>query len=79
MNLKPLASNMTELELEDKFIMFSYQTPVVVIFKNSDEVWKTCARWSNTTSRHIKKYLFQTGKESLATFVDQQYISDLVK
>lgn len=59
MNLKPLAANMTELELAGGVkVLFSYRTPVaaVVFIDGMAQAVKTEKRWSNTTSRHINKW-----------------------
>lgn len=62
MNLTPLASNMTELELNGVIgglplkVLFSYRTPVAF----SDSVglcFITDQYWSRTTSKHINKWL----------------------
>ena len=70
MNLKPIASNMTELTVNladyrgDTKILFSYSTPVAAM--NLSPEWhkefgsaciKTDCQWSKTTSRHINKWL----------------------
>lgn len=63
MNLNPIASNMTELDLCDGVkVLFSYKTPVAaVIIEETPEgprqhQYKTSTRWSNTTQRHINKW-----------------------
>lgn len=78
MNLKPIASNMTELELDNVRILFSYSTPVACIgyHDNGDcFVYKTDKKWSNTTTRHVNKYV--TGK--WAQPMPQEYFDNLVK
>lgn len=55
-SLKPLGSNMTEIEIEGYKVLFSYQTPVAY----SDSVglcFITDKYWSRTTSKHINKWL----------------------
>ncbi len=55
MQLKPIASNMTELVLNDGTqVLFSYQTPVACLINN--EFYKTNKKWSVTTSKHIGKW-----------------------
>lgn len=57
MNLKPLRTNMTELELSNgNLIMFSYQTPVATFIANEDKWYRTEKKWSQTTERHINKW-----------------------
>ena len=58
MNLKPIKTNMTELEFENMSILFSYKTPVAALIKEN-EIWhqyKTDKFWSKTTSRHINQW-----------------------
>lgn len=56
MKLKPLASNLTELELENVTIYFSYKTPVAGCDANGD-FFRSSAYYSPTTTKHIKKAL----------------------
>lgn len=56
MKLKPLASNLTELELENVTIYFSYKTPVAGCDANGD-FFRTSTHYSPTTTKHIKKAL----------------------
>ena len=72
MNLKPLASNKTELTLGDGTqVLFSYQTPVACWING--EFFKTSKKWSNTTSRHINSWVH------LATEKPQEFFDNLVK
>jgi hypothetical protein len=72
MNLKPLASNKTELTLEDGTqVLFSYETPVACWING--EFFKTSKKWSNTTSRHINSWVH------LATEKPQEFFDNLVK
>lgn len=58
MNLKPIASNMTEVTLNDgTCILFSYKTPVAAMKADWKTAVKTSKKWSNTTTRHINKWL----------------------
>lgn len=77
MNLKPIASNMTELTLDNKTILFSYQTPVAALV-NENGNWhqyKTEKFWSQTTSRHINKWNPRGGAFGLRP---QEYFDNLV-
>jgi len=56
MKLKPLASNMTEVEVGDFTILFSYQTPVAC-HEAGVGVSQTEHKWSATTTRHINKWM----------------------
>jgi len=72
MNLKPIASNKTELTLGDGTqVLFSYETPVACWIQG--EYFKTSKKWSNTTSRHINSWVH------LATEKPQEYFDNLVK
>tara|TARA_X000000950_G_scaffold289078_1_gene409598 strand:- start:6916 stop:7164 length:249 start_codon:yes stop_codon:yes gene_type:complete len=73
LNLKSIGSNMTELEVGNTSILFSYQTPVAGYddqgaFRSND--W-----FSMTTTKHINKYL---GGKDVGREVDQSYIEGLV-
>jgi len=59
MNLKPLASNMTEVEIGNKLVLFSYKTPVAYL--DGENVYVTDKFWSRTTSRHITKWFDSMG------------------
>jgi len=58
MKLTPIKANMNEVDLGDKKVLFSYQTPVAVLIKEG-ETWhqyKTSKSWSRTTTRHINQW-----------------------
>jgi len=57
LKLKPIASNMTEIETEKATILFSYETPVAACMNDGSGFVRTDKRWSVTTSRHINKWL----------------------
>ena len=57
MKIKPIASNLTELHTDDAVILFSYETPVAALRKADHEYLRTDQFWSQTTSRHINKWL----------------------
>lgn len=90
MRLKPVASNMTELHLNNgTIVLFSYETPVAAItFKNGchSDVIKTSKKWSNTTTRHINKWFNMNNdyepSKHLSAFnvkeVDQSILDNLV-
>jgi len=56
MELTPLASNMTELQTDSASLLFSYSTPVAGRCDGIDGPFKTAQHYSQTTTRHIKKY-----------------------
>ncbi len=77
MTLNPIAENMTEIEFSDKIVgglpikvLFSYRTPVAM----SDSVglcFTTEKRWSNTTNRHITRWLQgRPARKEKQTFFD---------
>lgn len=56
MKIKPVGSNMTELRLDDVHVLFSYETPVAACIFGKGYV-RTAQRYSQTTTRHINKWL----------------------
>ena len=75
MTLHPIASNMTELRIENTVILFSYKTPVACCIYPNMEYFKTDCRWSRTTSKHINKWL----NSNTAIEKPQEYFDELVK
>ena len=82
MQIKPIASNMTELTFTPKettaygdfSVLYSYSTPVAGY---SDEgAFRTDQFYSVTTSKHINKYL---GGKDVGKKVPQSYIDALVE
>jgi hypothetical protein len=72
MKLKPIGSNMTELNINGISILFSYETPVAGY--DSNGAFRTNEHYSSTTTRHINKYLGKgTGR-----LVSQEFINNLV-
>ena len=55
MNIKPLGSNQTELEIKGARVLFSYSTPVAC--ESVGKRYRTDKKWSQTTSRHINAWL----------------------
>lgn len=78
MKLKPIGSNMTELEVYTGDtpirVLFSYQTPVAT-YDDVNGYRRTNVKYSVTTSRHIAHWL----KGFNAEIVDQSEIDNLVK
>lgn len=71
MQLKHIASNMTEIVLPNVRILYSYDTPVAGVRKSPDQDWndtnvmncfKTSKDWSRTTSKHVRKYFREEWK-----------------
>jgi len=81
MKLKPIASNMTEVEVGNKVILFSYQTPVAYHDLGVGYA-KTNKHWSATTSRHINKWLKLNGYSAERgdglREVDQEVLDSLI-
>ena len=81
MKLKQIASNMTELHLNNGIVVcFSYETPVAAygcrncLGLNIPQAIKTSTKYSKTTTKHIKKWNASQFHE-----VDQSVLDDLVK
>lgn len=77
MKLKPIASNMTELHLDNgTIVLFSYETPVAASGINGLQVTKT--KYSVTTSKHINKWVgYKPNLEKCG--VEQSVLDNLVK
>tara|TARA_S200002703_G_scaffold121150_1_gene106998 strand:+ start:178 stop:411 length:234 start_codon:yes stop_codon:yes gene_type:complete len=56
MKIKSVGSNMTELQLKDAHVLFSYETPVAACIFGEGFV-RTSQWYSQTTTRHINKWL----------------------
>lgn len=74
LHLTPLGPNITEVRYGDKYVLFSYQTPVAYS-DNSGSCFATKTKYSNTTSKHIKTWL--SGR--IAKLVDQSIIDNIVR
>lgn len=74
MKLRPIASNMTEVETSKATVLFSYRTPVAACMNDGTGFIRTSTRWSVTTSRHINKWL----AGAKAREVDQADLDTLV-
>lgn len=73
MKLNPVGSNMNEVEVNGKSILFSYKTPVAGY--DDQGAFRTDEFFSVTTSKHINKYL---GGKDVGRKVEQTYIEGLV-
>ena len=79
MRLNPMASNQNEIELDNKVILFSYQTPVAY-WESGKGAFKTEKKWSNTTSKHINQWLKEKHyNPAEVPTVSQNVLDDLVK
>jgi hypothetical protein len=62
MNLNRIQNNLIEITLHNgKKVLFSYCTPVASW--EEGQFYKTEKKWSNTTTRHINKWLAGTPAE----------------
>ena len=55
--LQPIGSNMTQLDVGNFVILFSYDTPVAYLDNGTGIYYQTDQKFSNTTSKHINKWL----------------------
>jgi len=76
LQLKPIASNMTELTVGNITILFSYQTPVAALLPSGRYV-KTSKKWSPTTTKHVNKWL--VGVFAPVEEVEQDFINEIIK
>ena len=78
MKLNPIKSNMTELELNDKVILFSYKTPVAIC--DYSNIYKTDKYYSQTTTKHINQWasMRNTSKDELLT-ISQSELNQLTE
>jgi len=56
LKLNPCGPNMTELETDKATILFSYKTPVAALIPGKGWI-RTDRFYSNTTSKHINRWL----------------------
>lgn len=71
-NLIKIGSNMSiKIVSPDVNVLFSYNTPVAA--RINDEFVSTSTHWSQTTTRHIKKWL----QGRIAKPVPQNFLDDL--
>ena len=73
MILNPVGSNMNEVVIEGKYILFSYKTPVAGWDESG--AFRSEDFYSVTTSKHINKYL---GGKDVGRKVPQSFIEGLV-
>ena len=67
MKLKQITNNVTMLNLGNRYLVFSYETPV--IYHDGETVYVTDKFWSKTTSKHIKQFL--DGRNSVVIKQDE--------
>jgi hypothetical protein len=77
MNLKPIAANQNEVELENgTTVFFSYRTPVAAHVPGKG-YFKTDKKWSVTTSRHINQFIGRNGGSGAVTVKPQAFFDAL--
>ncbi|NDB60697.1 hypothetical protein EB001_19965 [bacterium] len=70
MKLIPLGSNQNLVQLNSGIqILFSYKTPVAA-YVPGEGYYRTNYRWSNTTTKHINKWLRSNSAARGAIIVD---------
>lgn len=74
LHLTVLGPNMTEVRIGTNYVLFSYQTPVAYS-NEAGEVFKTDKKWSNTTGKHLSKWIGSRAFKS----VPQGEIDKLIK
>lgn len=72
--IKQIASNMTVLYRDGNEILFSYQTPVAVFDRNTGTYFRTETKYSQTTSRHINKWVGNTKAEEVPQSIIEGYV-----
>lgn len=77
MKLKPLGSNMNQLNTGKWTVLFSYETPVAALDDRSGKYYQTEEKFSATTSKHINKWL--GAKKTEAEKKPQSFFNNLVK
>ena len=56
MDISRIGNNQTVIDLSDYIVLISYSTPVAARQKDTGDEYVTETRWSNTTTRHIRKW-----------------------
>ena len=78
MNVKSLAANQTQVTLANGTILFvSYETPVAAFIPGRGIV-RTEKKWSNTTTRHINKWIANTAPRATVSFEDQSFFNSFL-
>lgn len=75
LELKPIQTNMTELHANGIKVLFSYETPVAAYSTGAGQYYKTSKKWSNSTSKHINKWL--SGNNAMLQ--EQEFFDNLIK
>ena len=76
MKLKPIGANQTELSIENgMLVLFSYETPVAAFDAKTGRAFRTTAKWSPTTTRHVNKWI---GENPLVSYMAQTWFDTIV-
>ena len=75
MKIQPYGPNQTLLLDNGCTVLYSYETPVVLI-DNNNHAFKTEKKWSVTTSKHINKFLRTEGHEPQEVAIVPQEVLD---
>lgn len=79
LRINPISSNMTEVEIGSKCILFSYRTPVAYKILGLSTYYKTNKKWSNTTTRHITKWINKAQYNAPVVTINQEELDNLIK
>ncbi len=83
LKLIPIKANMTELVLNEWRILFSYSTPVAAQDRSTKTIYTTQKHWSNTTSRHVNKWVaeksYKINQTPSIISQPQEFFDNLVK
>lgn len=63
MKVKNIGSNTTEVDAKVGTILISYGTPVAARMSDGSGPYRTAKKWSQTTSKHINKWLAGSNAE----------------
>ena len=78
MKIKSIGSNQTEITLSNGTVVFvSYDTPVAAFIPGTGIVRTDC-RWSNTTTRHINKWIASVAPSATVSTREQSFFDALV-
>lgn len=72
--VKVLGTNQTSLFLPNATVFLSYETPVAVYDLNEHKYLRTDQFWSNTTSKHINRWLDGRNAEKVDQSVIESYL-----
>lgn len=76
MKVKNIGSNQTEIEVGEKTVLVSYETPVACHIQG-EGYYRTEEKFSVTTSRHINKWLASNGAHEV-TEKPQEFFDKLL-